>query len=454
MNANSGLACDVTQAATTNQDIVIQYGYSGAKNQQWSIQATQAVSLVWLDATHGGGGSNWDTVTTNWSNTTTATISPFSQNSTVLFDDRGTGTASINLAQALAPANITVNATGNYLWSSPLAGGYLAGPGGLTKANTGTLIIDTTNLLSGPVIINGGTLQIGNGDAWGGLGSGPITNNARLSINRSDTLLKITNGLHGSGSLSVDGPGAVTLAGSNDYFGNTLIQAGSLVLGAGANLSNTPLIALAGGTMLNVAAGGLNLSPSQTLTGDGLVQGNVVGGGVSPGSTIGRLTVAGNLTLTGTTTLEIYPAAGTNDQLLITGLLTYGGTLIITNKGGSLNPGDQFNVFSAGATTGNFTTILGAPGPQLAWSLTNGILSLISTVNLQPVALDQIVAGNQLILAWPADHLGWHLQWQTNTTAAGLGTNWMDIPGTAALSAFTNVLDPLSGPTFYRLTYP
>jgi hypothetical protein len=69
--------------------------------------------------------------------------------------------------------------------------------------------------------------------------------------------------------------------------------------------------------------------------------------------------------------------------------------------------------------------------------------------------LTNSVSGNTLTLTWPADHLGWHLQMQTNTLGAGLKTNaWVTIPGTDQITQ-TNVSMIKTNPTvFFRMTYP
>ncbi len=80
--------------------------------------------------------------------------------------------------------------------------------------------------MTGPTTISGGKLQIGNYDSSGTLGSGPVTNNATLSFNRADTALVVPNAIHGTGTVSYDGTGAVTISGNSDYSGSTLINAG------------------------------------------------------------------------------------------------------------------------------------------------------------------------------------------------------------------------------------
>jgi len=63
-------------------------------------------------------------------------------------------------------------------------------------------------------------------------------------------------------------------------------------------------------------------------------------------------------------------------------------------------------------------------------------------------------SANTISLSWPADHLGWHLQVQTNTLGIGLGTNWMTLPGSDLVTGTNITINPASGAVFYRLVSP
>lgn len=71
-----------------------------------------------------------------------------------------------------------------------------------------------------------------------------------------------------------------------------------------------------------------------------------------------------------------------------------------------------------------------------------------------PTNITCAVSGNTLTLSWPADHIGWQLQEQTNTTAAGLGTNWFDVPGATATNSVNLPVNSPDGSIFFRLSYP
>ena len=65
-----------------------------------------------------------------------------------------------------------------------------------------------------------------------------------------------------------------------------------------------------------------------------------------------------------------------------------------------------------------------------------------------------MVNGGSLELSWPADHIGWRLQCQSNSLATGLYTNWVDVPNTATVSSVTNAINAANGAVFYRMVYP
>ncbi|HEU5397145.1 MAG TPA: autotransporter-associated beta strand repeat-containing protein, partial [Verrucomicrobiae bacterium] len=807
-------------------------------------------TLTWL----GANGNAWDTSTLNWSNANTASIVAFGPFDGALFDNHGSAQPNVNLVQPLNPLVVTVDSTANYTLSSTAGNGSLVGNGELVKNNTGTLVIDVTNLMTGPVTISGGTVQIGNNDTLGAIGS-PVTNNASLVLARSDATslpgpisgtgsvtvnagtvsaagtnsytgastinggivtmatsaaLGATNGaitvanggelyitgnfdeglkplvLAGSGvanggalrkggagvtgyygpvtltadatlnvdggatlnltnSAPLDGAGAnanLTLAGSgagnivgsislgtgnltvsggtwtvaasNNYSGLTTISGGSLLIPSRQSLGpvpgafNSAEISLVGGTLgvttnvalndgnagitvgngtvlnggLSVAAGStlilsndisgsgsavltksgpgtlilqaandfsgtlnidgnstsandgstviannaaianllalqgfpaiyirnnnsgsstlaldgtagaLNIAPDismagrnvavpeiENLIGDNTISGSFelqVGGsyylqsdsgtltlsaplpysspggsrqiiftgagtilpagaiqdGTTPGgtngfvailktgtgrlllttantysgatgisngvvvlsgsiastnavlvnggllvsagsiagpvnvgaagsveagttNTIGVFTLGGGaLTLHGNTIVKINKGASANDSFTGQGVVTYGGTLTVTNLSGTLTTNDTFTLFSPGTSTSNFSSIVGSPGTGLAYSFTNGVLRIVNGIATNPTNILFSVSGNTLTLSWPADHQGWILQAQTNSLSSGLGTNWVDVPNSASITSTNIVIVPQNASVFYRLRSP
>ncbi len=78
----------------------------------------------------------------------------------------------------------------------------------------------------------------------------------------------------------------------------------------------------------------------------------------------------------------------------------------------------------------------------------------VTTVNTNPTNLTFSVTGNTLTLSWPSDHLGWHLQYQTNSLTTGLNNNWTIIPGSDTITSTNITINPAEPTVFYRLTYP
>jgi 4-phytase/acid phosphatase len=68
-----------------------------------------------------------------------------------------------------------------------------------------------------------------------------------------------------------------------------------------------------------------------------------------------------------------------------------------------------------------------------------------------PTNVTASVSGKTLTIAWPADHLGWILQAQTN----GLSTSqWFDLPGSSDVNSVPIPINPANSAAFYRLSQP
>ena len=155
----------------------------------------------------------------------------------------------------------------------------IGGSSSLTKAGGGTLVLAIDNSYTGPTIINGGVLRLGNGGASGSVGTGNITNNSgagALTFNRSDTRL-VTNTIVGGGGLYVKSGtvvfsnNAVTLGTgtSASYIGNAPSDVAKLIVAGNAVLSGSASGAAGGLLVGNSGMGTLivkdNASVSQRL---------------------------------------------------------------------------------------------------------------------------------------------------------------------------------------------
>jgi autotransporter-associated beta strand protein len=317
-------------------------------------------TLAWLDTAHGGADGSWNTTSPNW--LSGSSIVAFTQTNGVLFDSRGSGSPTVDVNESIIPYNITVDATSDYTFASSGTTGALEGQGGLTKRNTGKLTIGLTNNLSGPVTISGGTLQVGNADSSGTLGTGVVTNNATLVFNRSDTALAVPNAIRGTGSVSFDGTGATTISGANDYSGGTFLNAGIVYLRSGTGLGNaTSGTAVADGAQLYITAN-VDLAEALTLSGIGDGSGSLRKGGAGATTASGPITFIADSTISvdSGATLTLSNTVSSTNMLTATG----GGTLALgTNNnltGGFTLAGPAVNVGAAQALGTGPITINGA----------------------------------------------------------------------------------------------
>jgi len=159
---------------------------------------------------------------------------------------------------------------------------------------------------------------------------------------------EIATGISGSHGLQKTGLGTLVLSGSSSYTGGTEVAAGSLLVNGTVN-------------------GGLDVASGATLGGSGSVFGTVSilsGGTFSPGNSPGIFS-ATELVLAGSTLMEIDGTAGAgviggHDLTNISGLLTYGGTLLI-DFGPAITAAfpdnTSFNLFDFGSQTGFFDSI-------------------------------------------------------------------------------------------------
>ena len=166
----------------------------------------------------------------------------------------------------------------------------ISGNGTLTQAGNGTVTLTANNTYTGNTTISAGTLQAGNGNATGTLGTGAVTDYAALIF---DTTSNITaaSAISGNGTLSQAGNGTVNLTGNNTAFaGNTTISAGTLQIGSGISLGT-------GAVMDNAA---LTFNTTANITVANVISGN----GTLTQAGNGTLTLTGNNTYLGNTTIS------------------------------------------------------------------------------------------------------------------------------------------------------
>jgi autotransporter-associated beta strand protein len=211
-------------------------------------------TLTWL----GNGVNNiWDTGTnTTWLNEGVPDKFLFLDD--VVFDDSGSTAPAVNLIGDQTPNTVTVAADVSYTFGGS---GKITGTTSLVKTNAGTLTLNTANDYTGPTIIGGGTIAVGqlaNGGVASRLGAatsepanlqffnstlqytgGNVTvdrgatfaeGGATLNITGSGTTLTWNGTNIGGGTLIKSGPGTLTLSAGNTFTGGTIINEGTLAL--------------------------------------------------------------------------------------------------------------------------------------------------------------------------------------------------------------------------------
>lgn len=340
----------------------------------------------------------------------------------------------VNIASKL---NWTVN-TGSTLSLSNSVG---LNTGSRTLTANGNIYLNGNAVLVDLLAGTGTVQNKGGGNGVLNLGTGGGNNILTASP-------ALTDGMSGTLGLAKSGAGSLTLTTANTFSGGLVISNGTvLVNNTSGSGTGSGAVSINGGALggTGVVSGAVSVQGSGSL-------------GIGTG-TIGTLTINNNVTLGGNCKVQVNTGnAQTADEFTGINTLTYGGTLTITNTGGALTMSDSFKTFNAAHYAGSFTSITPSPGAGLAWNTntlaTDGTLRIQVGINTTPTNIVAAVTGTTLNLSWPADHTGWRLQAQTNSLGVGLGTNWVDVPNTAAANVFSTQIDAAKGNVFYRMIYP
>ncbi|EDS1247295.1 fibronectin-binding autotransporter adhesin ShdA, partial [Salmonella enterica] len=185
----------------------------------------------------------------------------------------------------------------------------LFGSGSLVKTGTGELTLNGDNDYSGGTTIDDGVLIAASVNA---LGSGDIDNSGVLQVGEGE----LKNTLFGSGSLVKTGTGELTLSGDNTYSGGTTISDGTLIADHADSLGTG---AVANSGVLQVGEGELE----NTLSGSGSL--------VKTGT--GELTLGGDNSYSGDTTIADGTLIAANVNALGSGNIDNSGTLMLDANG-------------------------------------------------------------------------------------------------------------------------
>ena len=448
--------------------------WGGAGTNWWD----GANNLAWQDNNTAAFGVN---TPTNCTVTLTSDVTPlsltFNATGGGIYTLAGTNTiwAAGNPLPVVANANATITANFN-------------GSGGVAKSGGGTLTFsgNNNNASTGGTFINGGTLVL-NATAWGSYAGGgvyinngstfkvtevgggyrydfggdnftfdtngggtidtsagvnfvfmggntfttgggapdAITGSSGFNLNGNTATFNVAPGtgvsdlraaatIWNSGSVVKNGNGILELAATNTYTGSTTVKAGTLWVNG------------------RTAAGAMLVTNTGTLGGTGTINGATTvyaGGTLSPGTTnIGVLTISNTVTLAGGTLMHLNQTAGTADKAQGISTLTYGGTLTVTNLGGTLAAGNTYTLFAATTYAGGFATAtLPNLNAGLAWDIsnlpTNGSIKVVAYTGITPP-----VSAPATLAATPVSYTQIAINW---SAAAGATTYVLSRNGTA-----------------------
>ena len=243
------------------------------------------------------------------------------------------------------------------------------------------------------------------------------------------------NDIGGTGVLTKSGIGWLRLSGNN-AFGGLHVKEGVLELTG----NNTYAAQVDGGTLVvngTLTTAQLPVHAGAGLGGSGRIVGNVrVEGAVSPGNSIGTLTVQGDYAqAAGSTYVAELSAGGQSDRINVTGkAVLEGGTLMVLHAPGQYFLGQNFNLISAaGGISGQFAALdQTAFSPFLKFGLSYGANQVGVEVTRGASLASAGTTPNQIAAATAADRLA---------IAQGLAQPLTQLFPTQALAA----LDQLSG---------
>ena len=249
----------------------------------------------------------------------------------------------------------------------------------LNKYGTGTLTIAGDATYTGGTNIFAGALYLGNGGASGSIrrdvafcsdaGNSlcdPSTNKM-LVFNRSDTYT-FDGAISGPGQVVQFGTGKTVLTAPSTYSGPTTILGGTLSVNG--SIASSPVFVNFGGTL----GGNGTVGPTTILA----------GGALSPGNSVGTLTVNGNLVFTAASLYMVEVEGNTADRTNASGTATLAGTVAVSHLGGKL--ARNYTILSAaGGRTGTFDSLVPMNLPafitaSLAYTATDVELNLESGI--------------------------------------------------------------------------
>jgi autotransporter-associated beta strand protein len=400
----------------------------------------------------------------------------FNNNTSLEITNNNTLTNSLNMAGSGIAVRIL--GAGTNIFGGPWSGG-------------GSVTFNNTNVGLATFSFSGGLSNFSGSISLGSSSGSYVFNNATNKNPCLGSALASFDLGTGSSTLSNFNGGGLTydlgsLAGGANTIlagrmSNSPVQPNGTTYSIGANGTSTTFSGkIADGldsvAVVKVGSGSLSLNGTSTFTGgmsvsNGVLAGtgsiasalNVASSGtVAPGVPLGTFTVNNSATLGGTAQMELNVASSPkNSMLSVTGTLTGGGALVVTNVGPNIGNGTRFQLFNK-AVSGFTSITLPASDPSntspYTWQTnlaTDGSITLVTggiSVNTNPTNITVSASGNNLTLTWPGDHLGWELQ--SNPVSLTASNMWFPLAGSTTVTQQNATVDFTKTNVFFRMVYP
>lgn len=265
-------------------------------------------------------------------------------------------------------------------------GGAFSGDGNLEKRGAGTLTFGGAYSFSGLTSVTDGTIAFTGvidpetkvelagatfdvsaapqtiGELEGDEASTVVVGGSTLTIDQdSDSVF--AGGFEGDGELILTGEGTLNLTGDSSFSGTVLVEDGTLAVNGA--IENGEIVVGLGGA----------------LGGNGTIGNTTIGGILTPGNSIGQLTINGDLAFTAVSVFTVEAdATGAADRVDVTGTATLGGaTVEVIAADGLYRASTDYTILTAaGGINGQFGTVTS----NLAF-LTPGLTYSVDQVTLR-----------------------------------------------------------------------